>query len=123
MPNPARVHLAGAIAALDRARGAVELAAEPVRRLTDVIAEHDRLAAQLHELIDRDQTATGAWLAGGRVGADPVDAADTRALGERIAAMQPELAAAKRILPEKEAAHRAAIERLRDAAAARRGAG
>jgi hypothetical protein len=73
LPNPARQRLAETIAALDRARGAVELAAEPVRRLTDVIAEHDRLAAQVRERIDRDQTATGAWIAGGRVGADPGD--------------------------------------------------
>jgi hypothetical protein len=47
MLNPARVRLAEAIAALDRARAEVELAAEPVRRLSDVIAEYDRLEAQV----------------------------------------------------------------------------
>jgi hypothetical protein len=52
MLNPARLHLAEAIAALDRARGAVELATAPVQRLTDVIAEGDRLTTQLRELVD-----------------------------------------------------------------------
>jgi hypothetical protein len=122
MVNPARVRLAEAIAALDRARGAVELAAEPVRRLSDVVAEHDRLAAQLRELVDRDQALMGDWIADGRVGADPGDAADTRALSERIAAMQPELAAAKRPLPEKEALQRAAIASFGEAAALREAA-
>ena len=117
--NPARVHLAEAIAALDRARGAVELAAAPVHRLTDVIVEGDQLTTQLRELVDRDQRATGEWLASGRVGPEPGDAADTRALRARLDAMQPELAAAQRSLPEKEALHRAAIERLGEAAAAR----
>jgi predicted DNA-binding WGR domain protein len=116
---PVRQRLAEAIAAFDRARGAVELAAEPVRRLSDVIAEHDRLAAQLRELVDRDQAATGAWIAGGRQGADPGDAADTPSLVDRVAAMQPELAAARRTLPAAEQRHRAAIERLGAAAADR----
>ena len=118
-PNPAQVHLAEAIVALDRARGAVELAAAPVHRLTDVIVEGDQLTTQLRELVDRDQRATGEWLASGRVGPEPGDAADTRALRARLDAMQPELAAAQRSLPEKEALHRAAIERLGEAAAAR----
>ena len=52
MPNPARVRLAEAIVALDRARGAVELATAPVQGLTDVIAEGDRLTTQLRELVD-----------------------------------------------------------------------
>ena len=59
MLSPTRQRLAEAIAALDRARAEVELATEPVRRLSDVIAEHDRLEVQLRELIDRDQAATG----------------------------------------------------------------
>jgi hypothetical protein len=120
MPNPARQRLAATIAALDRARAEVELAAQPVRRLSDVIAEHDRLATQLREPIDRDRAATGAWLASGRVGADPgCDAADTRALSGQVAALPPELAAAQRTLPETEQQHQAAIERLGVAAADR----
>jgi hypothetical protein len=71
MLNPAWQRLAETIAVLDRGRGAVELAAQPVGRLSDVGAEHDRLAALLRELLDRDQAATGAWIAGGRLGADP----------------------------------------------------
>jgi hypothetical protein len=118
--NPTRQRLAEAIATLDSAHAEVELAAEPVRRLSDVIAEHDRLAAQLRELRDRDETATGAWIASGRQGADPSgDAADTRSLSDRIAAMQTELAAARRTLPEAEQQHQAAIARLGEAAAAR----
>ena len=118
-PNPAQVHLAEAIVALDRARGAVELAAAPVHRLTDVIVEGDQLTTQLRELVDRDQQASGEWLAGGRVGPEPGDAVDTRVLRARLDAMQPEFAAAQRSLPEKEALHRAAIEHLGEAAAAR----
>ena len=62
--------------------------------------------AQLRELVDRDQAATGAWIAGGRQGADPGDAADTPSLVDRVAAMQPELAAARRTLPAAEQRHR-----------------
>ena len=58
MLNPTRQRLAEAIAALDRARGEVEIAAEPVRRLSDVIAEYDRLEAQLRALDDRDASAS-----------------------------------------------------------------
>jgi hypothetical protein len=82
-----------------------------------MLTEHDRLQAQLRELVDRDQATTGRWLAAGRVGADPGNAADTGALADRIAAMQGEVAAAKRTLPETE--QQAAIERLGEAAAAR----
>jgi hypothetical protein len=49
MTNPARQRLAEAIAALDRAHAEVEIAAEPVRRLSDVIPEYDRLEAQVRE--------------------------------------------------------------------------
>ena len=117
--NPARVRLAEAIAVLDRARAEVELAAEPVHRLTSVVDEHALLMAQLHELQDRDAGLTGRWIAGGRVGADPGDAVDTRALTDQIAAMQLELAAARRTLPDAEQQHRGAIERLGAAATAR----
>ena len=119
IPNQARVRLAEAITALDRARGAVELAAQPVHRLTEVIAEGTALDAQLVGLVDRDQQAIGEWIAGGRIGFEPGDAADTRALRARIEVMRPEYAAAQRALPEKEALHRLAIERLGEAAAAR----
>lgn len=60
--NPTRQRLAEAIAALDRARGEAELAAGPVRRLSDVIAEYDRLEAQVREVDDRDQSAIGPWI-------------------------------------------------------------
>jgi hypothetical protein len=32
-----------------------------------VVAEHDRLQAQLCELYQRDQAARGEWIAGGRI--------------------------------------------------------
>jgi hypothetical protein len=84
-----------------------------------VIGEHDRLQAQRHELMSRDQAARGEWIAGGRVGADPGDAADTRSLNARIVAMQDELAAAKATLPAKEQVHRDAVSRLQAAQAER----
>ena len=81
--TPARHRLRQTIAAVDRARRDTEAAAEQLHRLTDVIGEHDRLQAQLHELMSRDQAARGEWIAGGRVGPDPGDAADTRSLNGR----------------------------------------
>jgi hypothetical protein len=118
MLDPARVRLAEAIAALDRARGEVELAAEPVRRLSDVIAEYDRLEAQLRELDDRNASAIGGWIAAGRDGPAPDDT-DAKSLTARMVALRPELAAAKRTLPDKEQLHVAAVARLGVAAADR----
>jgi hypothetical protein len=115
MLNPARVRLAEAIAALDRARAEVESAAEPVRRLSDVIAEYDRQEAQVRELDDRDASAIGAWIASGREGPAPADT-EAKSLTAVMVALRPELAAAKRTLPEKERLHIAAIERLGAAA-------
>jgi hypothetical protein len=118
MLNPARQRLADAIAALDRARAEVELAAEPVRRLSDVVGEYDRLEAQLRELDDRNASAIGAWIASGREGRAPDDS-DAKSLTAAMVALRPELAAARHTLPEKEQQHQAAIERLIVAAADR----
>ena len=43
-------------------------------------------ASRVRELLDRDQAATGAWIASGRLrlGADPRAAADTQALSDRV---------------------------------------
>jgi hypothetical protein len=117
----ARHRLRQTIAAVDRARREAEAAAEQMHRLTDVIGEHMQLQAQLLALISRDQAARGEWIAGGRIGRDPGDAADTRALNDRIIAMQDELAAAKATLPAKEQVHRDVVSRL-IAAQAERGA-
>jgi len=84
MLNPARVRLAEAITALDRARAEVELAAEPVRRLSDVVAEYDRLEAQVRELDDRNASAIGAWIASGREGPAPDDDTDAKSLTARM---------------------------------------
>ena len=100
------------IALVDRARRDTEAAAEQLHRLTDVVSAHDQLHAQLHELMSRDQAARGEWIAGGRIGRDPGDAADTRALNNKILGMQDELAAAKATLPAKEKIHRDAVSRL-----------
>jgi hypothetical protein len=117
--TPARHRLRQAIAAVDRARRETEAAAEQIHRLTAVVAEHDRLQAQMRELYTRDQAARGEWIAGGRIRADPGNAADTRSQNDRIVAMGDELAAAKATLPEKEEAHRAAVSRLQTAQAER----
>jgi hypothetical protein len=117
----ARHRLRQTIAAVDRARREAEAAAEQMHRLTDVIGEHVQLQAQLLELISRDQAARDEWIAGGRIGWDPGDAADTRALNDRIIAMQDELAAAKATLGAKEQVHRDVVSRL-VAAQAERGA-
>jgi hypothetical protein len=109
---------AEAIAALDRARAEVEIAAEPVRRLSDVVAEYDRMEAQLRELDDHNASAIGAWIASGREGPAPDDS-DAKSLTAAMVALRPELAAARRTLPEKEAQHGAAIQRLGAAAADR----
>jgi hypothetical protein len=86
-----------------------------------VTGEHARLEAELHRLYQRDQAARGEWIAGGRVGPDPGDAADTRSLNARLVAMQDELAAAKATLPAKEQVHCDAVSRVQ-AAQAERGA-
>ena len=65
--TPARHRLRQAIAPVDRARRETEPAAEQIHRLTAVVAEHDRLQAQLRELYTRDQAARGEWIAGGRI--------------------------------------------------------
>jgi hypothetical protein len=117
--EPTRQRLAEAITALEHAHGAVELAAEPVHHLTEILTEHDRLQGQLHELVDRDEKLTGEWLAGGRIGPHPGAAADTQQLHDQIVRMGAEVAAARRTLPVKEQLHRAAIERLGEATAAR----
>jgi hypothetical protein len=70
--TPARHRLRQTIAAVDRVSRETEAAAEQVHRLTDVVAAHDRLQAKLGELYDRDQAATGQWIAGGRIGLDPL---------------------------------------------------
>jgi hypothetical protein len=90
--TPARHRLRQTIAAVDR-----------VSRETNAAAE------QLHRLYQRDQAARGEWIASGRVGPDPGDAADTRSLNARIVAMQDEFAAAKATLPAKEQVHRDAV--------------
>lgn len=118
MLNPARVRLVEAITALDRARAEVELAAEPVRRLSDVVTEYDRMEAQVRELEDRDASAMGAWIAAGCQGPAPDDT-DAKSLTARLVALRPALAAARRTLPEKEAQHGAAIQRLGAAVADR----
>jgi hypothetical protein len=66
-----------------------------------------------------DQAARGEWIAGGRIGRDPGDAADTHALNNKIGGMQDELAAAKATLPAKEQVHRDAVSRLQAAQAER----
>ena len=119
--TPARHRLRQTIAAVDRTRRDTEAAAEQLHRLTDVVSAHDQLHAQLHELMSRDQAARGEWIAGGRIGRDPGDAADTRALNNKILGMQDELAAAKATLPAKEKIHRDAVSRLQ-ATQAERGA-
>jgi hypothetical protein len=93
--TPARHRLRQTIAAVDRARRETEAAAEQLHRLIDVFGQHDRLQAQLHELVSWDQAARGKWIAGGHIGRDPGDAADTRAHNDRIIAMQDEFAAAR----------------------------
>ncbi len=114
--SPARHRLRQCIAAVDRARREAESAGKPVHRLSEVIGEHERLQRQLNELYLRDEAATGEWIAGGRVGLDPGEnAADTRATNDRIIGMRAEVAAAKRVLPEKEQLHRSAIGRLQAA--------
>jgi hypothetical protein len=70
-------------------------------------------------LAERDEKLTGEWLAGGRIGADPGAAADTRLLHDQIAHMAAEVTAARPTLPEKEQQHRPAIGRLGEAAALR----
>lgn len=117
--TPARHRLRQTIAAVDRVRREAEAAAEQIHRLTGVVAEHDRLQAQLLELCKRDQAARGEWIAGGRIGLDPGNAADTTRLNDRIVAMGDELAAAKATLPRKEEAVRAAVSRLQTAQAER----
>ena len=117
--SPARHRLRQSIAAVDRARRDTEAAAAQLNRLTDVIAEHDRLQAQLRELYQRDQAARGEWIAGGRVGRDPGDAEDTRAVNDQIIAMGEELAAAQAVLAAKEELHRAAVARLQAASGER----
>jgi hypothetical protein len=117
--SPARHRLRQSIAAVDRARRDSEAAAAQLNRLTDVIAEHDRLQAQLRELYQRDQAARGEWIAGGRVGRDPGDAEDTRVINDRIVGMGEELAAAKAVLAAKEELHRAAVARLQAASGER----
>ena len=62
----------------------VELAAEPVRRLSDVVAEYDRLEAQVRELDDRNASAIGAWIASGREGPAPDDDTDAKSLTARM---------------------------------------
>ena len=119
--TPGRHRLRQTIALVDRARRDTEAAAEQLHRLTDVIGEDDRLQARLLELMSRDQAARGEWIAGGRIGRDPGDAADTRALNNKILAMGDEVAAAKATLPAKEQVHRDAVSRL-VAAQAERGA-
>jgi hypothetical protein len=83
-----------------------------------VIAEYDRLEAQLRELDDRNASAIGAWIASGREGPAPDDS-DAKSLTATMVALRPELAAARRTLPEKEAQHGAAIKRLGAAVADR----
>ena len=117
--SPARHRLRQSIAAVDRARRDTEATAAQLNRLTDVIAEHDRLQAQLRELYQRDQAARGEWIAGGRVGRDSGDAEDTRVVNNQIVAMGEELAAAQAVLAAKEELHRAAVARLQAASGER----
>lgn len=76
--TPARHGLRQTIAVVDRVSRETEAAAEQVHRLTDVVAAHDRLQAQLRESYDRDQAATGRWIASGHIGPDP--ARETRGI-------------------------------------------
>jgi hypothetical protein len=69
--TPARHRLRQTIAAVDRVSRETEAAAQQQHRLIDVIGEHDRLQAQLHELMSRDQAARGEWIAAGRIGREP----------------------------------------------------
>ena len=87
----------------------------PARLRPEPRDEHSRLQAELHELYVRDEQRRGEWIAGGRVGLDPGEAADTRALNAKINGMADELAAARRVLPAKEALHRDAITKLQTA--------
>jgi hypothetical protein len=116
--DPTRQRLAETIAALDRARAEVELAAEPVRRLSDVVSEYDRLEAQVRELDDRNASAMGAWIAAGCLGPAPDDS-DAKSATARLVALRPALAAARHTLPAKEKLHTAAVARLSAAAADR----
>jgi hypothetical protein len=121
--SPARHRLRQCIAAVDHARREAERAAEPVNRLSEVIGEHERLQRQLNELYLRDEAATGEWVAGGRVGLDPGEkAADTRATNDRIIGMRAEVQGARRVIADKEKAHRSAVEQLQAAQRERDGA-
>jgi hypothetical protein len=113
--TPARHSLRQAIARCDRARREAEAAATMIGRLSAIIDEHSRLQAELHELCVRDEGLRGEWIAGGRVGPDPGDPSDTHALNNKIAGMADELAAARRVMPAKEDAHRDAILKLQAA--------
>jgi hypothetical protein len=117
--TPARDGLRQAITRLAQAQREAEAAAEPLRRCETVQNEDQKLRAELDELYKRDQLHTGEWIAGGRVGPDPGDADDTRALNDRLVAMQGEVRAVAVVLSEKRALHQAAVERVRAAAAER----
>jgi hypothetical protein len=117
--SPARDRLRLCITRLATAQQAAEAAAEPVRRCEAVESSARQLQAQLNALYKRDEVETGNWIAAGRVGSDPGDAVETRELNAKIAAMQDEVAAVRRVRPEKEAVSQAAAERVRAATAER----
>jgi hypothetical protein len=115
--SPARENLRLCITRLATAQNALDAAAVPVRRCEAVESEARQLQAQLNALYRRDEAATGEWIAAGRQGPDPGNAQDTEEVNAKIIAMESDVAAVRRVRPEKEAAYQAAAGRVRDASA------
>jgi murein L,D-transpeptidase YcbB/YkuD len=113
--SPSRSELQAAIARLAVAQREVDEATKPLHRLHAVETEAERMSAELLELMKRDMARTGEWIANGRVGPDPGDAADTVELNAAILGKREELAGCRSVLPTYQATHLAAVEKLRAA--------
>jgi hypothetical protein len=79
-----RAELGRLIQQLADARGDLERAATPVRRLDAVLAELDRAEAELTALRATDEGELAAWLTAGAGGARPAASAATLAAEQRV---------------------------------------
>jgi len=114
--TPTRVALAKAIARLDTASAALAAANEPIERLLAVESHARVLETKLSELADQHEIARGAWLIGGCEGLRPAPTPEQLAVEVEYGQIAGDIAAARKVRPELDAAAQRCAEAVRAAA-------